>query len=78
LATVFCASDDQGKVQGEDALVGEERWNVAIRDALREPFDDGCLAYARLTDKNGIVLGAAAENLDDSLDFPFAPDERVQ
>jgi len=47
---------------------------VAFGDLLRQTLDDGCFADARLTDQDGIVLGAAAENLDDAFEFIVAPD----
>jgi hypothetical protein len=62
----------------KDALVREERRNIAIGDALREAFDDSGLAHAGLADQYRIVLGAAAQNLNDALDFVFAPDEWIQ
>ena len=67
LAAILGAGHDQRKVQRQDALVGEERRNFAIGDALRQAFDDGSLAYARLADQHWIVLGAAAENLNHAL-----------
>ena len=69
LAAVLGAGDDEREVEGEDALVGEEAGNVAVGDALGEAFDDGGLADAGLADEDGIVLGAAAEDLDDALQF---------
>src|SRR5207245_2605422 len=52
--------------------------NVAIRNALRESLDNGRLAHARLADQDGIVLGAAAQNLNNALDFVLAPYQRIQ
>ena len=46
-------------------------------DFLGEAFDDGGLADAGFAEEHGIVLGAAAENLDDALDFAFAADDRI-
>src|SRR6266567_1686915 len=78
LSAVFCASNDQGEVQGKNPLVRQERWNITISDALRQSFDDGGLAHAWFADQNRIVLGAAAQNLNDTLDFVFASDKRIQ
>ena len=52
--------------------------HVALGDALRQAFDDGGLADARLADQHRVVLGAAAEDLDDPLQFVIAPDQRVE
>ena len=47
-------------------------------DLLGEPFDDGGLAHAGLADEDGVVLGAAGEDLDDPLDLLLATDDRVE
>ena len=78
LAAVLGAGDDQRKIERQDALVGQERRHVALGDALRQALDDGGLADARLADQHRIVLGAAAENLDDPLQFVVAPDQRIE
>ena len=78
LAAVLGAGDDQREIQRQDALVGQERGHVALGDALRQTFDDGGLAHARLADQHRIVLGAAAEDLHHALQFVIAADERVE
>ena len=78
LAAILGAGDDQRKIQRQNALVGQERRHVAVGDALRQAFDDGGLADARLADQHRIVLGAAAENLDHALQFVVAPDQRIE
>ena len=77
LAAVLGARHE-GKVKGDDTLVAEEFGNVAGGDLLGESFGDGGLADARFTDEDGIVLGAAAENLDDPLDLAATTDHRIQ
>ena len=62
----------------KNALVGQERRHIAIGNALRQAFDDGRFANARLADQHRIILGAAAQNLDDALDFAFASDQRIE
>ena len=47
-------------------------------DALRQAFDDGGFADAGFADEHGVVLGAAAEDLDDALEFAIAADERIE
>src|SRR5229473_2681598 len=78
LAAVFRARDDEREIERKNALVGKEGRNVAVRDALRESFDDGGLTYAGLANKDGIVLRAAAKYLDDAFDFVFPSHERVE
>src|SRR5882724_8427809 len=43
--------------------------HVARDDPLGEPLDDRGLAYAGLADEHGVVLRAAAQNLDDAADL---------
>ncbi len=78
LAAILGAGDDQGKIEGEDALFGEERGHLAVGDALRQPLDDRGLAHAGLADEHGIVLGAAAQDLHHALDLVLAADQRVE
>jgi hypothetical protein len=66
LAAVFGAGDHEGEVEGDDFLVGEDLGHVALGDFLREALDDGGLAHPGLADEHGVVLGAAAEDLDDA------------
>ena len=47
-------------------------------DALGQALDDGRLADARLADQHRVVLGVAAEDLDDPLDLLLAADDRVE
>ena len=78
LAAVFGARHDQGQVEAQDALVGQERRHVAVRDALRQPLHNRGLSHSRLANQDGIVLGAAAQNLDHPLELVLAPDERIK
>ena len=52
--------------------------HVAVGDALRQALDDGRLAHARLADQHRIILGAAAKNLNDALDFAVAAHQRIE
>src|SRR5215471_19108471 len=45
---------------------------------LSQTFHNSGLAHARLADQHWIVLGAAAQDLDDALDLAFAADQRVK
>ncbi len=78
LAAILGSSNDQRKVEREDALVGQERRHVAIGDALGEAFHNGGFADARFADQNGIVFGAAAQNLDHTFELVIASDQRIQ
>ena len=52
--------------------------HITVGDALGQAFDDGGLADARFTDEGGVVLGAASQNLDHTLNFLFAANDRVE
>ena len=69
LAAVLGAGDHHGQVEHDDALVAQQLGDVAVDDQLGQAFDDGGLADAGLAEQDGVVLGAAAEDLDDALDF---------
>ena len=78
LTAILRAGDDQRDVERENALVGEEVRHVAVDDLLRQPFDDGRLADARLADEHRVVLRPAAEHLLHALELVVPPDERVE
>ena len=44
----------------------------------RQAFDDGGLADTRLADQNGVVLGAARQDLDRATDLLVAADDRIE
>ncbi len=77
LAAVFRAGDHEREVEGDDFLVAQEFRHVAVRDLLRETFDDRGLADAGFADEHRIVLRAAAEHLNDALDFVVPADHRI-
>ena len=78
LTAVLGAGHQQADVEGEDALVLKDVRHVAGIDALGEPFGDGGLADAGFADQHRIVLGAAAENLNDALNLVLAAHHRVE
>ena len=78
LATIFRSGDNQGKIERQNSLIGQERRNLAVGNALRQAFDDGRLAHAGLADQHRIVLGAAAQNLYHALEFAVAADQRIE
>ena len=47
-------------------------------DELGKALNDGAFANARLTDKNGVVLLAAAQNLDDTLNLALTAHYRIE
>ncbi len=69
--------DERGEVERDDLDVLEALGHVALHDADGEALGDGGLADARLADEHGVVLGAAAEDLQHAPDLGVAPDDRV-
>ena len=69
LAAIFRARDHQREVERDDFLVAQQFRHIAVGDFLRETFDDRGLADAGFAEQHRIVFRAAAEDLDDALDF---------
>src|ERR1700683_5447234 len=78
LSAVFGARNDQGKIQRQDSLVTQEARNVARDYPLRQSLDNRGFAYTRLADQHRVVLGAPAQDLDQSFDFGFSSDQGVE
>ena len=78
LAAVLGTRDERAQVERDDLAVLEALGHVAADDALGEALGDGGLAHARLADEHRVVLGAAAEHLDDAPDLLVAADDRVE
>ena len=78
LAAVLRAGQQQRHVEHEHALVLQRIGHLAGDDALRQAFDDGGLADARLADQHRVVLGAPLQHLDRAADLVVAADHRVE
>ena len=78
LAAVLRAGDQRADVERDDAAVAQLLGHVAGDDALGEALGDRGLADAGLADQDGVVLGAAGEDLDDAADLVVAADDRVE
>jgi hypothetical protein len=60
-----------------DGGVAQHLGHVVLRDAPGQAFGDGRLAHPGFAHQQRVVLAAAAQHLDDALDFVLAPDQRV-
>src|SRR5262245_29312575 len=78
LAAVFCAGDDQRKIEHQNTLAFEKCRNVAVHHSLRQAFDDGGLADAGLADQNRIIFCAAAKNFYEAFDLMLTADQRIE
>src|SRR6267142_4870207 len=70
--------DQRADVERDQMLVLERVGDVAVDDALCQPFDDRGLTHARLADQDGIVLGAAGQHLHHAADLFVATDDRIE
>ena len=69
LSAVLGSRDQGAHVESQHALVHQRLGDVAERDLLGQALGDRGLANARLADQGRVVLGPAAEDLDDALDL---------
>ncbi len=58
--------------------IAQQFGDVAVDDELGQALDDGGLADAGLAEQHGVVLGAAAEDLNDAFDFVGPADDRIE
>ncbi len=68
----------RSEVDRHEPLVHQLFGDIALDDALRQAFDNGRLADARLADQDRIVLGPAAEHLHDAPDLFIASDYGIE
>src|SRR5262249_12224557 len=78
LAAVLGAGDHHGQVEHDDAAVAEQLGGGGADGALGGALDDGGLADAGFAEEDGVVLGAAGQDLDDALDLVVASDDGVE
>ena len=78
LAAIFRARDERANIKGNQLAVLEAFGYIARDDALGEPFGDGCLADAGLSDQDRVVLASARQDLDDAAYFLVATDHGIQ
>ena len=78
LAAILGTGNQCRHVEAQHLLALERLGHLAIDDALRQPFDNGRLADARLADQHRIILGAPLQNLDGATDFIIPPDHRIE
>ena len=78
LAAVLGAGHHGVDVEFHQALVAQRLGHLACDHALRQPFDDGGLAHARLADQHRVVLLAPGQHFDGRLDLLRAADDRIE
>ena len=78
LAAELSARHQAGQVQQENLLVFQARRHLPFGNALRNALGNGRLAHARLTDEAGVILLAAAQDLDGAVNFAVTADDIIQ
>ena len=78
LAAELGACHKAGQVKQEDLLILQPCRNLPLGNALGNALGNGGLANARLTNEAGVVLLAAAQDLDGAVDLPVAADDIIQ
>ena len=78
VAAVAGAGEHAGQVERDHSLAEQGLGHRLLDDRAGEALDDRGLADAGLADQHGVVLRAAAEDLDGLLDLVDASDHRVE
>jgi len=77
LTTVLCASHHCAHIKGYQSLIDEGLGNPSLNNALGQPFSNGRLTYAGVTNENRVVLCAAAQDLDYPLNLLVPANHRI-
>src|SRR5258708_40211862 len=78
LPTEAATCDHAAQVKVDDFLTQENFGDVIIGNFLGEPFDNSCLAHTRFPNQHRVILGSAAENLNDTQYLIVAPDYWIE
>ena len=78
LSLVFGACDEGTHVEGVNKLIEEVVGHLPLNNAVRQAFSDGSLPRPGLPDKDGVVLGAPREDLQDTPDLLVTADHGVE
>ena len=78
LAAIGRPGEQRHVIEREQTHVSERERYAPGRDALREAFRDGCLAYAGRSDERRVVLAMAQQDVDDARNFLVATAHRLE
>ena len=78
LAAELGARHQGGQIQQEQLLITQAGGHIAAGNALGNALGDGGFAHAGLADEAGVVLLAAAEDLNGAVDLRVPADDGVQ
>src|SRR5215831_13494682 len=77
IAAIARARQQRAGVEREDLGVRKRALSAVMKQSFGEPFGHRGLPHPRIADEDGIVLSAAAQHFDRSLQFVAATDERI-
>ena len=77
IAAIAGTCEKLAHIKGVDDRTGKNVRHFAIMDAKGEALGNRCLANARITDIERVVLGPAAQHLNGAVDLAVAADQRV-
>ena len=78
LTAILGAGEKGAHVEREDRAVFEPLGHVAAHDSLRQTFDDGRLADARLANQDRVVLGLSRQDPHHVANLDVAADHRIE
>src|SRR5579875_2331932 len=77
-AAILGTRYQRAQVQRHDLFIGQRLGYIAAHDALSQTLDDSGLTHARLTNQHRIVLGAAAQHLNDAANLLVTSDHWIK
>ena len=77
-APKFCTCNQGSHIECDDPLILQTLWHIRLDNPNRQPFGNGRLANARLTDQDRVVFGAARKNLDHPPDLLIPANHRIK
>src|SRR3984893_16005866 len=69
--------EQRAHVERVDRRAQQHLGDLTLDDTTGQPFGNRCFPDPRLADVERIVLGPSAQYLNRTLDFSFAPDQRI-
>ena len=78
LSAILRPGHNGSHVERHQAFLEEHGRGLVLGNHLRQSLDDGALSHAGFTDKDGIVLLATTQDLDDTLNLALTPHHGVE
>ena len=78
LTAVLGTCHHGGEIKDNESLLVEQIGNLLVHDALSKTLDNRGLSNACFTEEHRVVLGAAAEDLHESLDLVHATNDGIE